>query len=470
MLHLGAFEHTVAIPSVAFYTQLDVPPRVAFQALARCGFSGAASISGACDESTVALELFLKEPRDRWPLLSSECPTVVRLVQARYPALVDRLVPLLPPREIAAREARRREAARTGVAPDRIGVVYITPCPSKMVSILEHPGLARSHIDAAVSFVDLFPSLVAAVKDPEVLGHRGEEPESARALGWAWAGGRSTWLAAEDSFSVAGLANVIRILDDVEEGKLRNYKFISAMACVEGCVSGTLTVENPYVARARAIRLTRSLHEGPLDRGPIERRYRAGAYHNDEEFEPRPARPLDDVLDIAIDKMSQREHLARSLPGIDCGACGAPSCAAFADDVVSDTAELRDCMFLRAEGGPMEDAKMNVHDVVTLLGGRLVAGGKNAGRDVCRGYASDLLSDVMANAGEGALWVTLQRHANIVAVASVRDLSGIVLVAGREPEGPTLARADEEGVPLIVSPLSAFDVIGRLHRAGLEGS
>ncbi len=112
---------------------------------------------------------------------------------------------------------------------------------------------------------------------------------------------------------------------------------------------------------------------------------------------------------------------------------------------------------------------MTVADFVPWLDGRLVAGRDAATHDVRGGYASDLLSDVMANAREGDLWVTLQRHPNVVAVASVRDLAGVVLVSGREPEPAAIARAEEEGVPIVVTPMSAFDAIARLYSAGVMG-
>ncbi|HWR71782.1 MAG TPA: serine kinase, partial [Nitrospirota bacterium] len=85
------------------------------------------------------------------------------------------------------------------------------------------------------------------------------------------------------------------------------------------------------------------------------------------------------------------------------------------------------------------------------------------------GYASDLLSDVLAHAGEGSVWVTLHIHQNIVAVASHKDLAGIVLVQGRQPEKDTIAKAEEEGIPVLVSQLPAFELIGRLYQAGIRG-
>ncbi len=89
--------------------------------------------------------------------------------------------------------------------------------------------------------------------------------------------------------------------------------------------------------------------------------------------------------------------------------------------------------------------------------------------EVTGGYASDLLSDVLAHAGEGNVWITLHIHQNIVAVASHKGLAGIILVQGRQPEKETIDKAAEEEIPILVSSLPAFELIGRLYKAGVSG-
>jgi hypothetical protein len=112
---------------------------------------------------------------------------------------------------------------------------------------------------------------------------------------------------------------------------------------------------------------------------------------------------------------------------------------------------------------------MTLNDLVKELGLEVRAGGSALETEVRGGYASDLLSDVIAHGQPGDLWVTLQRHQNIVAVASLKRLAGIVLVNGREPEADTLQKAGAEGVPLLVSALPTFELVGRLCGLGLSG-
>ncbi len=112
---------------------------------------------------------------------------------------------------------------------------------------------------------------------------------------------------------------------------------------------------------------------------------------------------------------------------------------------------------------------MNVAEAAKMIEGTLMTSLAVAGREIQGGYASDLLSDVMANSHEGDVWVTLQKHVNIVAVAQLNGLAAIVLVNGRKPEPDTLARAEEMGIPIISTPLQAFDAIGILHVQGICG-
>ena len=90
-------------------------------------------------------------------------------------------------------------------------------------------------------------------------------------------------------------------------------------------------------------------------------------------------------------------------------------------------------------------------------------------RECTGGYVSDLLSDVMANARPGDLWITLQVHQNIVAVASLKELAAIIIIGGRQPEKQTLAKAEEEKIPLLLTGMTAFEVVGELYRMGISG-
>jgi predicted transcriptional regulator len=112
---------------------------------------------------------------------------------------------------------------------------------------------------------------------------------------------------------------------------------------------------------------------------------------------------------------------------------------------------------------------MTVAEAAAKLGGTVVCGEGHLERDVAGAYVSDLLSDVIANAQEGDLWITLQRHVNIIAVAHLKGLAAVVIVNSRQPEQETVTRAVEEQVPIVSTPLSTFDAAGTLYSFGLRG-
>jgi len=113
---------------------------------------------------------------------------------------------------------------------------------------------------------------------------------------------------------------------------------------------------------------------------------------------------------------------------------------------------------------------MNVAEAARHVAGSIVTGAEQAvTREVLGGYASDLLSDVMANSVKGDLWVTMQKHVNIVAVAALNELAGIILVNGRLPEQAAIDRAREQKIPIVSTSLQAFDVAGILYGLGIRG-
>ena len=113
---------------------------------------------------------------------------------------------------------------------------------------------------------------------------------------------------------------------------------------------------------------------------------------------------------------------------------------------------------------------MKLAEVVKQCNLELTPADTSLDRDVTGGYCSDLLSDVMAHSKKGNIWITLQAHPNIIAVAVLKELSAIVLVNGRKPDEETINKARSEKIPLLMSALSAFDLIGQLYALGLRGT
>jgi len=110
---------------------------------------------------------------------------------------------------------------------------------------------------------------------------------------------------------------------------------------------------------------------------------------------------------------------------------------------------------------------VNVKELAQRFNLHVAAGQKELDRQIQGGYCGDLLSDVMANAPDGCIWLTVQTHQNIVSVAVLHEMAAIVLTGGHEPDQETIAKAEEEGIPILIWPKTAFDLAGQVHAAGV---
>ncbi len=344
------FRYTVALPSPVLYGQFrkDVLPGAILRALKKIGFDDACDVACASEAVSIAMDEYLERYRGPWPLLSPFCPTVVRLIQARFPSLVDQLIPIDSPMEIAAREVKARKAKELGLRRKEIGVIYLTPCPAKMIAVKHPPRKRVSHVDGVIAISDLYQPLLAAI--PEVGTEAPGDAEAVRGLGLGWPvlGGQVASLRAESSLAVGGLRDVARILEDAENGRLGDLQFVECHACPQGCCSGPLTVENPYFARSKILKLVARFGRTPCqERGQIRDLYRKGYFSLPGRIPARPFPPLDPEVPKAIEKRRRIQELLETLPQIDCGACGAPTCRSFAEDVVQGRAVPEDCLVMR---------------------------------------------------------------------------------------------------------------------------
>ncbi len=113
---------------------------------------------------------------------------------------------------------------------------------------------------------------------------------------------------------------------------------------------------------------------------------------------------------------------------------------------------------------------MKLDEIVKACNLQVACGEDKLTENVSGGYSSDLLSDVMANSKKGDIWITLQVHPNVVAVAMLKEISGIVMINGRKPEDETINKAKAEGLPIMTTDLPAFELIGKLYDMGIRGT
>ena len=343
---LKQYEYTVALPAPSLYSQFnnldDV--NIVLNALLMMGFHDVFEVSAAAELVSEATREYLSENPDRLPAISTACPSVVRLIRVRFPNLIPNLLPLNPPVEVAAILAAEKAMKETGLPREKIGIIFISPCPSKVTYVKSPLGTDHSEVDRVLAIKDVYPQLLSCMKavgdDPPEIGTSGKI-----GISWGRSGGEASGLFTEEYLAADGIENVIRVLEDMEDQKFTNLKFVELNACNGGCVGGVLTVENPYVAEVKLKRLRKYM---PVARSHIEgNAEELVKWTKDVQYEP--VFNLGNTMMESFARLNQVERLCKKLPGLDCGSCGAPTCKALAEDIVRGEAVESDCVYYLRE-------------------------------------------------------------------------------------------------------------------------
>ncbi|MBQ6626649.1 MAG: 4Fe-4S binding protein [Ruminococcus sp.] len=332
----------VAIPAPALFGQFSNLDDIDFvlNGLLALGFDVIFEVSRAAELVSEATRKLIREGKLKTPIISSACPAVVRLIKIRFPDLCENVMPVLAPMEIAARLAREEVKKHTGLEDKDIGVFFITPCAAKVTEISSPTTGEKSACNGAIAISKIYPQLTQAMDKLKVI-----EPIANSGLigvGWATSGGESAAMLGDKYLAADGIENVIRVLEGLEDDKIRDVHFVELNACSGGCVGGILNVENPYVAQARIHNLRKYL---PVSLNHLDSDFDINEFmwKGELEFSGEGFR-LDEDIFKAMDKMEQMEKICETLPGLDCGSCGAPTCRAMAEDIVKGIAKETDCI------------------------------------------------------------------------------------------------------------------------------
>ncbi|MDO4272293.1 MAG: [Fe-Fe] hydrogenase large subunit C-terminal domain-containing protein [Eubacteriales bacterium] len=340
---LNNFKYTVALPAPSLYAQYNNLTNVdiVLNALLKLGFDDVYEVSAAAELVSEASRAYIEAHEEDAPFISTACPSIVRLVRVKFPTLIPKLLPLKPPVEVAAEIARARAMEKTGLPSEDIGIIFISPCPSK-VSYAKAPlGIKKSQIDNVVAIKEVYPLLLPHMTHDE----SALDPlcSSGRiGIGWGNSGGEAAGIITDSYLAADGIVNVLRVLEGLEDEKIHGLKFIELNACNGGCVGGVLTVENPYVAEAKTKKVLRYLpvSQNHLDSHPeIEMTWNG-------RIEYEPVFRLGSTFKESLHMMKTVEDLTKRFPGLDCGSCGAPTCQALAEDIVRGEATVNDCTYV----------------------------------------------------------------------------------------------------------------------------
>ena len=341
------FKWKIALPAPTLYGQFDNLDDVDYvlNGLLKLGFDDVFEVSAAAELVSAYTRLYLKTDGVKKPAISSACPVILRLIGLRFPSLTDNIIHMLPPMEVAARLARdKAKKDHPELSDDEIGVCFISPCPAKVSYVKNGFAGYKSLVDDVISISDIYFMLIGEMKHSDNISALSNS--GMIGIGWATTGGEATALFNDNYLAADGIDNVIRVLDQIENGNIPQLEFIELNACTGGCVGGVMTVENPFVAKARLQSLRRYL---PVSQNGVSAdggNYIPESYFFNEFPTYHPISRLSDSMAESMRMMADIQRLKDTLPGIDCGSCGATNCRAFAEDVIKHTAKIEDCLIM----------------------------------------------------------------------------------------------------------------------------
>lgn len=341
---ISRFKYKIALPAPSLYGQFKTLSGISqiISGLKQMGFDDVFEVARGADIVTRAIREKLRKKNLPMPLISAACPAIVRLIQVRFPDLIEHVVDVKQPMEVAAVIAKRQFAKEHHVSEKDVGCFFITPCAAKVTAVHSGEGEEVSAVDGAISILEIYGLLSSHTRSRVV----DESLVQATSFGVSWAnsGGEAMAVSPDNCMAVDGIENVIRVLEEVENDNLSDVVFLECAACHGGCVGGPLTFENGYIAKNTIRKLAglisndhpdKKVDVSFLTKYPIDRSL---------PLLPNGAMKLDEDITSALDKLDKIERIYQSLPGYDCGACGSPTCKTFAEDIVRGYCREMDCV------------------------------------------------------------------------------------------------------------------------------
>jgi iron only hydrogenase large subunit-like protein len=361
----SGYKYRIALPAPSFFGQFKNTENIEdiLNAFLCLGFDDIFEVALAAEIVAFNVHKYLEDYKGEKPLFSSACPAVLRLMQIKFPGLLGQVVPFLTPMEVSARMAKEEAQKKTGLSQKDIGAFFISPCPAKVTEIKNPIYTKQSAVDGVIGANLIYKDIVKnlAKNHNEKTSRLNKATKSG--IGWGYITGESKSIGYKTSLAVSGIHNVISLLEEVERGELKDVDFMELQACTGGCVGGPLNIQNLFVGRVRL----RHLIEKQTNQTPfytdkeMSEIYDKGMFKSTELIQSRPIMVLDDDVSKALEKMERLDQITNELPGLDCGACGSPSCRALAEDIVRELALETDCVIkLR------EKVKMLAEEILDL--------------------------------------------------------------------------------------------------------
>jgi len=386
--HIFDYKCRVALVPSVFTGQFpeDISLRQIHSVMLELGFTHIYEVENGVEILADAINEYTLKHSETKPLISPFCPAIVRLIQVKFPALVDNIIQLKPPLDISA-NFLKKELLTQGIPAEDIGIFYVTPCAAKIAAIKDPVGESTSPITGVINMDILFNKVYRQVKQRN--SHSCSVPQSGKLSGkatcWALTNGEASHVKGR-CLAIDEIHNVIEFLEKIENEEITDIDFLELRACDESCAGGVLTSTNRFLSAERLRNHADSYHEknDPLHHDGLreissEKEYLIERISIDP-IKPRSILKLDENMAEAMKKMEKVNRIMQLLPMVDCGICGAPSCQAFAQDIAQGEAGIQQCIFIQKI---MEQkGEMSLEDSVEVMQGIWGFGKTNKYRDI----------------------------------------------------------------------------------------
>lgn len=346
-----SYKHRIAlIPSVLLgQFSKEISHDDVAQALLSLGFTSIVEVEDSVEYLIGKLNSYIASTEVK-PVISSFCPAIVRLIQVKFPSLVENIALVRPPLDLTATYIKT-SLLEQGIPEKEIGIFYITPCAAKIVAVRHPEGEEKSEIDGIINMDFIYNRILREIKGKLPTGN---EPKiiselSPRSYSWALTNGEASCIDGR-CLAIDGIWNVIEFLEKVENDEIQDVDYLELRACDESCAGGILAPGNRFLA-AELIRQNASKVSVWSINKTNDKIVKYDACISGRTalspLSPRSMLKLDEDMAKAMLKMQRVNQLMCFLPGIDCGVCGAPSCVALAEDVAQGSASVSQCVFLQ---------------------------------------------------------------------------------------------------------------------------
>ena len=319
-----------------------------YAALLKIGFTHVFEVEQPIGILKRSVKEYCRNSPDNKPHISTFCPAIVRLIQIRYPSLSENLIQRKSPHDLGAHFAIN-QLKKQGAKEDEIGLFYVTPCNAKITSVKSPVGEKESIVDGIINMNELYNRVMKAINDKEAADTSDQRENLSRdGILWSLTRGEAKHFG-ERSMAIDGIHNVIKFLERLENEEVPDIDFLELRACDQSCAGGILMTGNRFLTVERLERRAKRYqpawklknHLEIKNSNLIKQKLIA------DKIIAKPAFSLDVDRARALEKMDRAQRIICFLPGIDCGACGAPNCQALAEDMVNGKAKMSDCVFLQ---------------------------------------------------------------------------------------------------------------------------